>query len=119
MNNITDRDRLIELLSKINFKTPPYEIEAEDIADHLLANGVIIPPCYIGQTVYQLYRKYNGDSIVRQGKVSAIQQKADKSWKIRITMNSYVFEITPDKIGERIFLTKEEAEKALAERGKE
>ena len=115
---MTDRDRLIELVDKAK------EEYANDVTDHtetdyivecLLNNGVIVPPCYIGQIVYQLYRKYNGDSIVREGKVSAIQQKADKSWKIRITMNSYVFEITPDKIGERIFLTKEEAEEKLKE----
>lgn len=90
-----------------------FGVDKYEFADHLLSNSDILPPCYIGQTVYQLYRKYNGDSIVRQGKVSAIQQKADKSWKIRITIGSYVFEITPDKIGERIFFIKEEAENAL------
>ena len=110
---MTDRDRLIELLFKVaEEKDCP---QPHEIADTILADGWIRPPCYIGQTVYQLYEKYNGDLIIRQGKVSAIQQKADKSWKVRITINHYVFEITLDKIGETVFLTKEEAEEKLKE----
>ena len=128
---MSDRDRLIELIRRAKTEVvcctsddEPVRkwqrnivdrAEANDIADYLLANGVIVPPCYIGQTVYQLYEKYNGDFIIRQGEVSAIQQKADKSWKIRITHNSSVWELKIEDIGVRYFLTKEEAEEKLKE----
>ena len=111
---MTDRDRLIDLL--VNSPSlDTWENDFEGAADYLLANGVIVPPCKVGQIVYELYQKYSGDFIIREEKVSAIQQKADKSWKIRLTFNSNVFEITPDKIGKKVFFTKEEAEEYLKE----
>ena len=51
---VTDRDRLIELL-----KVPIYPKvgvdPAEVVADYLLDNGVIVPPCNVGDIVYPLY----------------------------------------------------------------
>lgn len=38
------RERLIELLGDYLY--------SEQIADHLIANGVIVPPCKVGDTVY-------------------------------------------------------------------
>ena len=38
-----------------------------------------------------------------------IQQKADKSWKFRVTENHSVQDYTTDKIGKTVFLTREEA----------
>ena len=40
---MTDRDRLIELLRKSGASFE--NALPEEIADHLLANGVIVPPC--------------------------------------------------------------------------
>lgn len=63
---------------------------------------------------------YDGRIEIIKGKVSMLQQKSDKSWKIRITVNSSVWDFTPNEIGTEYFLTKEEAEKALerSENGK-
>ena len=51
---MTDRDRLVELL-----KDTLHEWECDvsiktvtEIADHLISNGVIVPPCNVGDTVY-------------------------------------------------------------------
>ena len=44
---MTDRERLIRRLNDWGI----IEI-AEPLADYLLANGVIVPPCKIGDTVY-------------------------------------------------------------------
>ena len=49
---MTDRDRLIELLKYTAINMP---CERKKMADHLIANGVIVPPCDIGQTVYTRY----------------------------------------------------------------
>lgn len=121
------RDRLIELLKNANFDfceecvcasedgykgTPDF---AEFFADYLLAEGVIVPPAKIGQTCFEPYF-YRKD--MEECRVSSITQKADGSFKIRLTnlRTKGVFEITPDKIGKIIFLTQEEAEKALERR---
>ena len=105
---MTDRDRLIKLISK---EVP--RPKADALADYLIANGVIVPPCKVGQKIWELCQWTYREAEIREGKISMLQQKADKSWKFRISVNSSVYDITPDKIGERIFLTKEEAEEKL------
>lgn len=45
---MTDRDRLIELISRVQYLGG---LE-EKVADYLLANGVIVPPCKVGDTVW-------------------------------------------------------------------
>lgn len=108
------RDRLIELLKKSGASFE--NALPEEIADYLLANGVIVPPCYIGQEIWYISKHYDGRIEIIKGKVSMIQQKADKSWKIRITVNSSVWDFTPNEIGTEYFLTREEAEKASERR---
>ena len=113
------RERLIEIIKKV-----PYGVSVgakferhfcEKVADCLLENGVIVPPCYIGQEIWHMSYRFDGRVELKKGKVSMLQQKADKSWKIRITVRSSVWDFTPNEIGKIYFLTKEEAEKALAE----
>jgi hypothetical protein len=120
---MNERERLIELLYNI----PPMNINVggrqigkrlmtmQHIADHLLANGVIVLPMKLGQICFKPYT-YRND--VDECRVSSITQKADGTFKIRLTnlRGKWVFEITVDEIGKTVFLTKEEAEKALAER---
>ena len=84
------------------------------IADFLLANGVIVPPVSVGQTVYRKY--WNGGFV--KCTVSMITQKADKSFKIRLSYNGSVGDYTEDDFGKTVFLTKEEAEAELVKRSK-
>ena len=123
------RDRLIELITKSglvdtwnhhtdDFKEPN---PIDELADYLLANGVIVPPCKVEQTVW-LIKSLNWQRTewgIKEGKISMIQQKADKSWKFRVTENHSVKDYTVDSIGKTVFLTKEEAEQALKGGGKE
>ena len=104
------RDRLIYIMNDIVY----YSV-AEELADHLLENGVIVPPCKVGDKVW-LIKSLNWQQTewgIKEGKVSMIQQKADKSWKFRVTENHSVQDYTVDSIGKTVFLTKEEAEQAL------
>lgn len=111
------RDRLIDIVKQSLIKNIDYTNRlAENITDDLLANGAIVPPCYIGQEIWHLTRHYDGHIEIRKGKVSMLQQKADKSWKIRISVRSSVWDFTPCEIGKRYFFLREEAEKALKER---
>jgi hypothetical protein len=77
-------------------------------------------PVYIGQPVWVANAWYNNltkeiDSGLVEGKVSMLQQKADKSWKFRVT-TKYVSDYDLDDIGTYIFFTKKDAEKALEEK---
>lgn len=114
------RDRLIELLKEAPLGVQGYALwniihrhSVKNIADHLLANGVIVPPIGLGRTCFDVRAK-----CVDECRVSSVTQKADGSLKVRITNLRYraAYEITPDEIGKTVFLTREEAEAALAER---
>lgn len=57
------KDRLVDLILNAerdfaNSGKPVLDIE-KYVADHLLANGVIVPPCKVGQTVYKICPKCN------------------------------------------------------------
>lgn len=47
---MTERDRLIELLN--TYMSGCDGDYAEELADYLIANGVIVPPCKVGDTAY-------------------------------------------------------------------
>ena len=115
---MTDRDRLVELISDIEnelLRAYPYttdEYRIASIADHLIENGAILPPCKVGDTVY--FDTYlHGDSVgVRPHKVinvkSVITTEPSKG--------GIGAEIPDWSFGESVFLTREEAERALKER---
>ena len=98
------RDRLIELISQVQYMGG---LE-ERLADHLLANGVIVPKVKIGHAVYYPIRHTNK---VEQLFVREIVYTGSK-----IQFYASYLAFTVDAIGKTVFLTREEAEKALAER---
>lgn len=74
-------------------------------------------PVYIGQPVWVPHAWYNISrkeiiSELCEGKISMLQQKADKSWKFRVS-TKYVSDYTVDDIDDSVFLTKEAGEEAL------
>lgn len=109
---MTERERFIELLKDGGVRGFPY---VNALADHLLANGVIAPPVKIGQTVYD----YAGRECVVFG-IHFFYEGINVFATERIEYNGRRIHTTHsfDKIDETVFLTREEAEKALAERSK-
>ena len=106
------RDRLIELIHSIDVMKFPTENFTEHLADYLIENGAILPPCKAGDKVY--FDTYlHGDSVgVQSHKVINVKY-------IIITEPSkggIGAEIPDWSFGESVFLTREEAEKALRER---
>lgn len=83
----------------------------------------VFMPAYVGQKVWHVRSMYKYEDNkfkvvgyeVEEGKVSMLQQKADKSWKIRITIRSSVGDYTLDEFSQYICLT-EDAAKAKLER---
>lgn len=113
------KDRLIELMHEF-FGVDPmyYGVDADALADHLIAEGVIVPPCKVGDKVYKITRnKVKECEVVFVG-ISAdercshfnfVENYADGTFKQSYSM---VFEV----IGKTVFRTKEEAEEKLKER---
>lgn len=121
---MTDRERLAELvknsLSAYGKEASVYYKTQDFIADFLLANGVIVPPCKVGDTVYRI--KYNHQlqkDIIISYKVTEILYSSNRGVRpfIFVTDLGYRFDncdIYPNK---EIYLSKKEAKKALAEKG--
>jgi len=113
------KDRLIALLRETFDYTKGTCIDFDEAveinADHLIANGVIVPPVKVGQTVW---------CILNRAKPQKFQIKI-----VSMTENFYSFVIEAHKgvykhycdqnsVGRVVFFTEEEAKKALAERSK-
>ena len=112
------RDKLIEILNETFAEQ--YEkrglLTAPHTADHLLANGVIVPPVELGSK-YKVYIPVKGTTVVYETKVYGIG--IDEDGDMVINPKEYpeeVISINGYNIGKNVFLTKELAEKALAER---
>jgi hypothetical protein len=89
-----------------------------DIADYLLASGVIVPPCKVGQTAHVVSRYFTGTWEIYDGKIDEITMY-EKNTFIRIkAKGNFIFAENISEIGKCVFFTREEAEKALTERGK-
>ena len=131
---MTDGERLIEL--KINFvenfdcgdckpsNNKCRKCLSEKEADYFLEHGVIVLPCKVGDTVYVL----TSDSITGFEK-SRVKRMLLKNLQDGMTIKiiipcvcddwgGAVREFYPEDFGKTVFLTREEAEKALKERKK-
>lgn len=89
-----------------------------DIADHLIANGVIVPPCKVGDTVYYFsHRPFNmslqANTIYEADVVRIVTSRFGTSLIIQIH-DKYGVTETPEisSFGKTVFLTREEAEKS-------
>lgn len=111
---MTERERLIELIcncpSKIMGANMFLEKISVDLADYLLASGVIVPHCKVGDTIWRC-----GLERVHYWQIQSIDVYADEIVFVDDSDNYF----TEDDIGKTVFLTKEEAEQALKGGGKE
>lgn len=103
MKNNT-KDRLINLIQ--NAVSGCARNWAEVIADHLLANGVIVPPCKVGDAVYMICWDDGIEPFIEEDKI--IKVSTQKFW-LKYCYFNY------DDIGKTVFLTREEAKAALKE----
>ena len=116
------RDRLIELIENCGRSQMPMvaglELWADDIADYLLENGVIVPPCKVGDMVYVIIDIDNPARRMLECKVISISMEETGMHFQFQTVKKYLYRygnFNIDDIGKTVFLTKEQAEKALAE----
>lgn len=122
MNRESERKRLVELLQ---IKSCWYndcetgcdkcgnvgisDTDIEKIADHLLDNGIVVPPVKVGQTVYCIVE---GFDVVMEGHIR--QLIVAEGIFIDCVIRGYfnqVFHVS--KIGKTVFTSREDAEKTL------
>ena len=113
---MTDRERLINLMIESKKTDPETGSFTEYLADLLLEHGVIVLPCKVGDRLYEV----TGRKTVSVYKVKAIRVELFSlfiEWDI---VEGFVWQslsgINADEIGKTVFLTREEAERALKER---
>lgn len=113
---MTERERLIEILSNIDFACDNgsnLQDRIEFIADYLLANGVVVLPCKVGDIIYEVCeRRKNGEwqKVVVERVVHGVEIGINGSLAARCgtTITVYL-----SGLGKTVFLTREEAERAL------
>lgn len=111
------RDRLIELIAKGSSSLWGKTLhgrkeQLEYLADYLLDNGVVCPPCKVGDTVHCIF-----EGEIRELKVisfSVLISSAIKHSSIHTTNSrGAVLSYEQCDFNKTVFLTKEEAERAL------
>lgn len=111
---MTDRERLIELISQVQYMGG---LEGK-LADHLLASGVIAPPCKVRTEIFGLFD--NDDEQrkeIYEGNILCYSlDENNLLWATMRYKNGLTYWHTIDDFGKSVFLTKWEAENALKER---
>ena len=116
---LTDLERMMclilslgdALLENQDILSWPSDKQLEFAAQYLLSNGVILPPCKIGDKLYVAYEsKVTGPWVCEFPEIVK---------KIGVGVESLLggFKVyTPDDFGNTVFLTREDAEAAIRKR---
>ena len=109
---MTDRERLIDLMIEAKRTDPETGSFTDYLADYLLANGVSVLPCKVGDTVFRILTNYySGTKCVKKTEISRIAIDDCRTW-LFCQCNPTARSV----LGKNVFLTREEAEQALKER---
>ena len=118
---MTEREKLIDLLQNV-----PADYEGNrgvgTIADYLLKNGVIVPVVAIGTTVYEIRQKGIGFSNRKYDSGITTQKQLKNAifdGKTLYIQSKLYAKSDNVRLGKTVFMTREEAEKALEERKNE
>ena len=131
------RERLIELIRAAMAKSEEIPLEdcviptSDYLANYLLANGVIVLPCKVGDTVYELDTLVNNDKCencefyyeggmgdypaCEKGRCGNRTNDCIEIEEVVVTQKALYWWLCMDDFGKTVFLTREEAEKALKE----
>ena len=116
---MNDREKLIEIVRNSLKKNIGKSCKlAENIVDDIIGAGVIVPPVYVGGTVYEIRRK----AVSPSGRetncgictISFLKHCINIGSELYVKGKPYV-KSDFYRLGKTVFLTREEAEKALEE----
>ena len=108
------RDKLIQLITEI--LQPKETVSVEEIADHLLANGVIVLPCELGKYVYDItefVEKCPCPDVYRFCTDDIILSRCRKTKQVIFGIDG--IDYTFDEFGKRVFTTEKEADLKISE----
>lgn len=115
---MNDRDRLVELLEDTFHEWEINDVQnktIQEIAEHLIENGVIVPPCEVGDTVVTTYHGslsvYRVTEFIINDFLWAKLYNPDYSREYETELVCLDF-----SFNKFVFLTSEKAEQALKER---
>ncbi len=129
MNRESERKRLVELLIEYDTKRM-FGQSIEHCADHLLDNGIVVPPCKVGDVVYVNPKTWSGLTPLNYDNcfihseyflvaevVSIIKTRKQNLIKLKVyNRTTYTPEYSRypiSSIGKTVFLTREDVIKAL------
>lgn len=111
---MTQKERLVELIKQSANRDG--FVFAPDLADDLLDGGVIVPPCKVGDKVYDI----GGFPKIMKAEVETMTTDGQEMSSVVVNQQKpyHRWFVNWKDIGKYVFLTREEAEKALKERDK-
>ena len=107
------REKLIELLADSEY------MSYEKKADHLIAHGVIVPPCKVGQEIWMVFSPKHPANPNDKGKWFMYQDGVQRIiyGAKGLSIETWNMGTIPEKeIGKKLFFSRNEAETALRER---
>lgn len=115
---MTAKQRITEILKVY---TKKHNISAssvilEEYAEELVANGAIVPPCKVGETVYCLIQGFENPLKATVNRITVQVSGVVISCSV---LGYFGQSYMATDFGKTVFLTKEEAEAELQKRGKE
>ena len=100
------REKLVELIGDCKWYMP-----LDELADYLIANGVTVLPCKLGDTAWGI-KRCNLGNVVKQGEV--YQMYFGEDMRLCICVKN----VCRGEWGVNVFGTKEEAEEAVGKMAK-
>ena len=121
---MTDRERLTALLmaGAGDCLGKGGALNCSKLADYLLEHGVIVPPCKVGDTVWWVTEIVDENCEEKPdillGEIASFSVQKEGLWAFCRYVNGLTFwHLVSDYFGKTVFLTREEAERALKEWG--
>lgn len=131
MNHINNKARILTLIREAEDQfagTGKALLDIEDyVAEYLTANGVIVPPCKVGDVVYRIVKLLVGETTIVKGEVFEITVTNEHWSGIKYRFYFHAKDDKDDEFvrryyslwcdftdfGKTVFLSREEAEAAL------
>ena len=112
---MTDRERLIDLMIEAKRTEPETGSFTDYLADYLLEHGIIVLPCKFLSKCYVLPTRNNNLSDITETKCLGFILSQDGYNANLVTEKNKLYQPCFGAFGKTVFLTREEAEKALKE----
>ncbi|MBR5223262.1 MAG: hypothetical protein IKV81_03760 [Clostridia bacterium] len=103
-----------------------FTTKLERIVDYLLANGVIVPPCKVGDVVYYIHETFYDNEYMKAkedeidfSRIIKVVERPNCKTNLMLEKAQFDWLLMDSWLKGDVFLTKEEAEAELEKRGKE